>query len=181
MTNSTHTTGPWECRHDRDGCDEVLEFISLAEECSVAEIRYWPGDDGEIPPRVEANARLIRSAPGLLAACRMVVDRWEGGDLAEAARACGVAIAEATAGSLLPDPPGPDLPSLLAGRRMIAAVWSVEDVREIRPDLTDEQAWRVLQEVERRQDATLGITWDTLEWVAGDLFGDAPETDDAEG
>jgi hypothetical protein len=33
--------------------------------------------------------------PKLLAACRMVVERWERGDLAEAARTCSAAIAEA--------------------------------------------------------------------------------------
>jgi hypothetical protein len=43
----------------------------------------------------KANACLIAGAPTLLAACRMVVERWEQGDLAEAARACSVAIAEA--------------------------------------------------------------------------------------
>ena len=42
--------------------------------------------------------RLMTANPKLLAACRMVVDRWERGDLAEAARACSDAIAEATAG-----------------------------------------------------------------------------------
>ncbi len=38
-----------------------------------------------------------KAAAALLAACRMVVDRWERGDLAEAARACSAAIAEAEA------------------------------------------------------------------------------------
>jgi hypothetical protein len=40
--------------------------------------------------------RLRNAAPALLTACRMVVDRWERGDLAEAARACSGAIAQAT-------------------------------------------------------------------------------------
>jgi hypothetical protein len=42
--------------------------------------------------------RLLKAAPALFAACQMVVDRWERGDLAEAARACSAAIAKATAG-----------------------------------------------------------------------------------
>ena len=54
---------------------------------------------------------------------------------------------------------------LLASRGQIALVWGVEDVQEVRPDLTDEQAWQVLQRVEHKHDATLGITWDTLEWA----------------
>jgi uncharacterized protein YbjT (DUF2867 family) len=38
--------------------------------------------------------RLRKAAPALLTACRMVVDRWERGDLAEAARACSAAVAQ---------------------------------------------------------------------------------------
>ncbi len=52
------------------------------------------------------NQRLRTASPALLAACRMVVDRWERGDLAEGARACQSAIAEAGAAS----PPPPSSP-----------------------------------------------------------------------
>ena len=34
--------------------------------------------------------------------------------------------------------------------------------------------------VDRYKDADLGITWLTLEMAAEDLFGNAPETDEAE-
>jgi len=71
-----------------------------------------------------------------------------------------------------------DIRVLLAERRQIAVIWSVEDVQEVRPDLSEDQGWDVLQVVQRRHDATLGVTWDTLEWVARDLFGDAPDSDD---
>lgn len=67
--------------------------------------------------------------------------------------------------------------AILALRHQIAVIWSIEDVQEIRPDLTEEQAWDVLQETRRRHDATLGISWDTLEFHANSMFGDAPETD----
>jgi len=53
------------------------------------------------------NERLRTASPALLAACRMVVDRWERGDLAEAARACQSAIAEAGAASPPPPPSSP--------------------------------------------------------------------------
>lgn len=66
---------------------------------------------------------------------------------------------------------------LLADRKQIAIVWSVEDVQEVRPDLTDEQAWEVLQAVERQHDATIGITWLTLECAAEVFFGPNLETD----
>jgi hypothetical protein len=38
----------------------------------------------------------------------------------------------------------------------------------------------VLQQVKDVHDAEWGISWTTLRTVASDLFGDAPETDDAE-
>jgi hypothetical protein len=44
---------------------------------------------------VAARLRVMHAGPRLLDACKMVVERWEGGDLAEAARACQSAIAEA--------------------------------------------------------------------------------------
>jgi hypothetical protein len=59
---------------------------------------------------------------------------------------------------------------LLSKHRMIAAIWSIEDVQEVRPDLNDDQAWEVLQEVEHRHDASIGITWAMLELFADDLF-----------
>jgi hypothetical protein len=72
-----------------------------------------------------------------------------------------------------------DIHALLAERRQIAAVWGTEDVQEVRPDLTDDQAWEVLQVVECRRDAEIGINWLTLELVAEELFGDAPEAAEA--
>lgn len=43
------------------------------------------------------NVRLRKAASELLAACRMVVDRWDEDDLAEAARACAAAIKQVMA------------------------------------------------------------------------------------
>jgi hypothetical protein len=75
---------------------------------------------------------------------------------------------------------GNDIHELLAKHRQIAAIWSIEDVQSIRPDLSEEQAWEVLQQVDRRKDAELGITWLTLEMTAEDLFGDAPYANEAQ-
>jgi hypothetical protein len=66
----------------------------------------------------------------------------------------------------------------LASRRQIAVTWDVEDVLAVRPDLTDDQAWEVLKSVKRGHDANRGISWDTLEWTAMYLFGNAPETNE---
>ncbi len=69
-----------------------------------------------------------------------------------------------------------NLEELLAAHRLIAAgIWSVEDVREVRPDLTEDQAWEVLQECDRQKDSTQGMTWDTLRCVAEELFGLPPK------
>ena len=78
------------------------------------------------------------------------------------------------------EPPSMDIHELLAERRQIAHIWGIEDVQGIRPDLSEEQAWEVLQEVDHHKDAELGITWLTLEMAAGHLFGNAPETSSEE-
>ena len=62
---------------------------------------------------------------------------------------------------------------LLAKFDMIATIWCIDDVKGIRPDLTDEQASEVLEEVSRKHDAEYGINWTTLECTADILF---PET-----
>jgi hypothetical protein len=68
---------------------------------------------------------------------------------------------------------------LLAHYHRVAAIWSVEDVQGLRPDLTALQAWEVLEEVGDQHDTEYGISWTTLECMADILFG-APKTDDAE-
>jgi hypothetical protein len=73
-----------------------------------------------------------------------------------------------------------DIDAILAERKQIAASWSVEDVQEIRPDLTEDQAWEVLQEVGRRHHAEIGINWQVLECFAEALFGPAPEASETE-
>ena len=70
--------------------------------------------------------------------------------------------------------------ALLEYRRQVAVRWSIKDVREVRPDLDDDQAWEVLQAAERRHDADVGIDRDVLEHSAEMLFGAALDTDEAE-
>lgn len=66
---------------------------------------------------------------------------------------------------------------LLARHQQIAAIWAIEDVKGIRPHLTDDQAWDVLERVGDKHDAEYGISWTTLEIVADDLF---PASDDSD-
>jgi hypothetical protein len=59
---------------------------------------------------------------------------------------------------------------LLAKHHSIAVIWSPDDVRRVRPRLTEEEAWAVLQQVDDDHDANCGINWTTLETTADDLF-----------
>jgi hypothetical protein len=77
-----HSPGEWHMDIATDGAVIYDDHATIAR--VPIDLAAWP-----------ANAALIKAAPRLLAACRMVVDRWERGDLAEAARACDAAIAEA--------------------------------------------------------------------------------------
>lgn len=58
---------------------------------------------------------------------------------------------------------------------IIVLTWHIDDVREIRPDLSDEQCRDVLRECERRHDTEIGINWDVLRTCAEDCFPEAEE------
>lgn len=60
--------------------------------------------------------------------------------------------------------------ALLAQRREIAIVWSIDDVLSVRPELSADDAWAVLQDCKRNHDATIGISWDVIGCVADELF-----------
>lgn len=63
---------------------------------------------------------------------------------------------------------------LLARRGRIALVWSIDDVLQVRPDLTRAQAWQLLQALEEDHHAGLGISWDPLLVAAQEMFGERP-------
>ena len=52
----------------------------------------------------------------------------------------------------------------------ITITWHIDDVKEIRPDLTDDQAREVLHQAKNRHDAGIGITWEVLAIHADGLF-----------
>jgi hypothetical protein len=66
---------------------------------------------------------------------------------------------------------------LLRSRRRVAILWSIEDVQTIRPDLDADQCWEVLQQAEQEHDANCGITWESLETIAWNLYEPRTETD----
>jgi hypothetical protein len=79
------------CGFATNEIDSVVDCDNLSARVDVAD-----GDGYHRPVTIDFQPeRLRRAAPALLAACRMVVERWERGDLAEAARACSAAVAEA--------------------------------------------------------------------------------------
>ena len=55
-------------------------------------------------------------------------------------------------------------------KRQIAIIWSVSDVRDERPDLSEEEAFEVLSSIEDNHDANYGITWQTILDTADDLY-----------
>lgn len=48
--------------------------------------------------------------------------------------------------------------------------WCIDDVKDIREDLDDEQAMEVLEYVKDNHDATIGVSWETLQSAADHLF-----------
>ncbi len=55
-----------------------------------------------------------------------------------------------------------DIHAILAKRKQIAIIWSVEDVLQVRPGLDESQAWKLLKRVKQQHDCNDGITWSTL-------------------
>ena len=83
---------PWSLHFDKDGTENIAVIVDAAGEDLATSRPFWlPEGDDPVPPTL-AGMQVMAAAPRLLAACRMVIDRWESGDLAEAARACTEAV-----------------------------------------------------------------------------------------
>jgi len=63
-----------------------------------------------------------------------------------------------------------DVRQTLQNRREVGIIWCIEDVQCVRPKLTDDQAWEVLQECERHHDCEFGFTWTFIECFADKLY-----------
>lgn len=55
-------------------------------------------------------------------------------------------------------------------RKKITVTWCITDVKQLRPDLSDQECAEVLGEVLASYDARLGINWDGIEHIANILF-----------
>jgi hypothetical protein len=47
--------------------------------------------------------------------------------------------------------------------RQISVTWNADDIREICPDFTDIQCSRALEYIKSNHDASIGISWDTIQ------------------
>lgn len=63
-----------------------------------------------------------------------------------------------------------EIDAILASRGQVAIIWSIADIQEVRPDLTDKQAWSVLRECIDKHDAQYGINWELIKAVAEEVF-----------
>jgi hypothetical protein len=188
---AAHTPEPWRIHRLNNGWPVITSDAH-----DIADLRL----NGNGLSYLEANARRIVAAVnackglatealerGVIAELRHILSELltASGDLDAAldgvtdqfdAERAKLNAAIRTAQAVLDGSTGIDLHELLASRSQIALGWAVEDVQEIRPDLTGEQAWEVLQDAQHKHDASIGINWDTLELIAEDLFGPTPET-----
>lgn len=63
-----------------------------------------------------------------------------------------------------------EIREILAERKQIAILWSVDDVQAVRPDLSGEQSWQVLQRAEERHDPAIGVSLNSLGVHAEEMF-----------
>jgi hypothetical protein len=71
----------------------------------------------------------------------------------------------------------------------IAILWNIQDVKDHGkehgyPDIADEQAMEILEDVEHNHDASMGVSWETLEYYTDSYMGergvDKVDTDEDE-
>lgn len=48
----------------------------------------------------------------------------------------------------------------------ISIIWGIVDVKEVAPDISDDDAMDVLMKVDDKHDANNGVTWETLKFWA---------------
>lgn len=104
--------------------------------------------------------------------CILQLHFWDEPDTTEAAMAEAKAQMLVAALNLLGSgwvlPPYPHW--TLHHDKQIGAIWGIEHVQELRPKLTADQAWKVLQRVDDGHDRDHGINRNTIRRVADELF-----------
>jgi len=180
---------PWSLRFERDGTEDVAVLCDADDDELVRSRHFWlPNADDPEPPTLAAM-RLMQTAPAMLDALRLAqqalnaTPRFAVGDT-DSYRIAAVVhatLAGVPAGGGDPHVQGePDFRALLAKYRQVGVLWCCEDVKHVRPDLTDDQAWDVLQECIDKHDCEWGFTWTFIKDIADILFHPAPATDETE-
>jgi len=59
--------------------------------------------------------------------------------------------------------------------RQIAIIWDIDDVKMVNNNLTDEQAFEVLQNLDFFHDANYGICWEAIEVTIRELYPEVGE------
>ena len=94
---SKHTPGPWSYHSWGKGSGKSFGIETADHRHGIAGVTPNGNASTLVSMKQhEANARLIAAAPELLEACQAIIDNWESGDLADAARQCFSAVAAAT-------------------------------------------------------------------------------------
>jgi hypothetical protein len=62
-------------------------------------------------------------------------------------------------------------------KRQVSFDWDIDDVNNVRPDLTPDQAMSVLERINKLYDPNVGVNYDTIRMTAIDLFGTARTTE----
>ncbi|MEO8402825.1 MAG: hypothetical protein ABI597_13720 [Gammaproteobacteria bacterium] len=52
----------------------------------------------------------------------------------------------------------------------IAIYWHIKDIQNVRPDLSANEACIVLHHLKKNHDASIGINWDVIDYVADILY-----------
>ena len=69
------------------------------------------------------------------------------------------------------------MPKLIKRGESVVIVdeWGVDDVQDMRPDLTDEQCEKVLELMVEQYDANYGINWDVIHYACDELYPESNE------
>jgi len=91
---ASNATNPTKCDEEPDIWLQHYEYEGETDDGGVRLVSYNKDGEGDDGPAVYLSP-LYRAAPALADACRAVVDNWEHGDLAAAARQCAEALKKA--------------------------------------------------------------------------------------
>lgn len=94
------TPTPWiasKVMHVTDSGDLIVDVVAQEDGEKVRVAQVYGGTEGQSEANADMLVKAVNCHEDLLAACKEVVDNWEAGDLAHAARLCSNAVKKAGA------------------------------------------------------------------------------------